>query len=202
MIEQLRLCGARIVRAVRQWHPEYVPVIALRLRPRVVGRRGAWSVRACTARAGASLAGVSLVAASLAAPGYAHGGPPHHEEASSLPALVEIQVGQRTLGWISPHLFGANLLWPYNAGVPSTRKPIVSTLGSWRRSGGWASRPCATRPASPPTASTGCTPSGRRGNAYPTSPTACRAQSFRKSAARWTGLHLPPSGPDKFGEPA
>jgi alpha-L-arabinofuranosidase len=31
------------------------------------------------------------------------------------PALVDISVGPRALGWISPHLFGANLLWPYNA---------------------------------------------------------------------------------------
>ena len=31
------------------------------------------------------------------------------------PALTEIVVGHQALGRISPHLFGSNLLWPYNA---------------------------------------------------------------------------------------
>ncbi len=57
---------------------------------------------------------VSLIAAVLAA------GPGAHSAARVIPtgpseAVVRIVVGSRPLGQINPHVFGSNLLWPYNA---------------------------------------------------------------------------------------
>jgi alpha-L-arabinofuranosidase len=76
---------------------------------------GCRSLRARVGRAGASLASVSLVAASLAAGSEAHTTARPITRGPLPTALVEITVGPRALGWISPRLFGANLLWPYNA---------------------------------------------------------------------------------------
>ena len=57
---------------------------------------------------------VSLIAAVLAA------GPGAHSAARVIStgpseAVVRIVVGSRPLGQINPHVFGSNLLWPYNA---------------------------------------------------------------------------------------
>ncbi len=72
-------------------------------------------VRTRLGSAGARFASASLMAAALAAAPGTHTAARPITRDELPPALTEIVVGHQALGRISPHLFGSNLLWPYNA---------------------------------------------------------------------------------------